>query len=181
MDCSKQIKIVIASLVVLASASNAAAQDWMSAGRSWTGVYGFPSVSERNARLQTMLAQRRLESGAYDAGTTNYITYNTTYDHSVGDLTVSAAEGATIALETRTADGTGTSTYTVGSINTTTTDIVVDGAGNLIDISTNSESTGCQDGAITMTSSVIDGSFDISTGAAGVGTATTTTGATQCN
>ena len=125
-----------------------------------------------------MIAQRRLQSGYYDAAPV----YNTYYDHSVGDIAVSAAEGATVEIENRTAEGTRTSTYTVGAVNTTNNTVTVDGFGNEIDISTSANSTGCQNGAITVTTSEGNGGIDISAGAsAGASGASATIGATECN
>lgn len=156
------------------------AQEEISAGASWTSSYGFPSAGDRAVRLQFMTTQRQLESGAFDAGAVYNYTYNNTYDHSVGDLTIDAADGATVEVDNRTADGTGTNTYTVGAVNTTT--ITVDGRGNVLDISSYADSDGCQDGSINMSMTETVGGIDISAaGASGSGASAVSSGSYSCN
>lgn len=167
--------LLLGGTVTALPAVQATAQDWTSAGRSWTGSYGFPDTSERNYRLQLMLNQRRLESGAFDAGAVYNTTTNITYDSSVGDISVSAEEGANVSLDNRTAEGTGTSTYTVGAVNTTMNEITIDGSGNVLDISSSADSQGCQNGAITWTSNEVMGGINISAGADGASASATVT------
>ncbi|MBF9060878.1 hypothetical protein HKCCSP123_16975 [Rhodobacterales bacterium HKCCSP123] len=169
--------LLVGGFVAAMPASQSLAQEWTSAGRSWTGSYGFPDSAERTYRLQLILNQRRMDTGAFDAGavynTTN--TYNTTYDSSVGDISVSAEAGATVDVDNRTAEGTGTSTYTVGSVNNTTNDISIDGSGNILDITSFADNSGCQNGAITWTTNEVMGGINISADANGASASSSTT------
>ena len=148
-------------------ASSAVAQDWISAGRSWTGSYGWPGTTERAHRLQLMLNQRRLESGAFNSGAVYNTTNNITYDSSVGNINVEADGGATVEIDNRTAEGSGTNSYVVGAINNTNNDITIDGDGNNIDIAPYADSEGCQNGSIQTTANQVMGGFDISAGGSG--------------
>ncbi|MDT0681112.1 hypothetical protein RM543_00320 [Roseicyclus sp. F158] len=150
-------------LLGLMTASATATAQELSAGRSWSGSWGFGNSSEKNYRLTVADTQKKLEEGYYDAIGRN--TLNTYYDHSVGAMSVEAAEGSSVTVEQRTADGTGntTSTTTIGAQTNTTTDISIDGSGNTIGIGSSADSNGCQDGSIQMSTSVVDG-IDISSG-----------------
>jgi hypothetical protein len=127
-------------LAVTASAQNA--------GTGWSGAYTFPGANDRISRLQTADLAKRAESGFFSSfGPGDSFVYNyTTNDHSAVN-NINAAEGAQVEVENRTAEGSGTNTYAVGSINTTTT--TVTGSDNIVDITAEANSTGCQDGRIT--------------------------------
>lgn len=178
--------LLVSGFAATIPAQQVVAQEWVSAGRSWTGSYGFPDTTERNYRLQLILNQRRLDSGAFDAGAvynTN-TTNNITYDSSVGDISVSAEAGATVDIQNRTAEGTGTSTYTVGAVNNTTNDISIDGSGNVLDITSYADNDGCQNGAITWTTNEVVGGLNIAAGANGASATVTNSSApssANCN
>lgn len=180
-----QYMAVAAVMVVLTGGMAAAQQQQLSAGASWTSSYGFPTPAERALRLQYMDAQRKLSSGFYTPESYSNTT-NNFYDSSVGDTTVTAAEGAHVQLETRTGSGSGTNSYVVGSINTSTNNITVDGDNNGIDIVSASTSTGCQNGNITSSLNQVMDTIDISASADGASASATSgssvsTGASSCN
>lgn len=175
--------LLFCSLALIASPAMAQSS-YLTAGSSWNSSYGFPSPTERAVRLQYMEAQRRLDAGYYDnlpSTTINY--YN---DHSVGDTTISAAEGAYVTLENRTGTNSGTNSYAVGAINTSNNNISIEGDGNHLDIVSAADSTGCQDGSITMALSELVGGVDITAGSDGSSatssnSAAITSGSSSCN
>ena len=88
--------------------------------------------------------QAKLESGYYEnAGTSTTTVMN---DHSVGEVTVTVADGASSAVDIRSGPDSGTNSYTVGAVNTTT--VTSSGIDNVITIDAMADSTGCQDGSI---------------------------------
>lgn len=119
----------------------------------WSGGYSFPTPNETIARTNMIDIIAKVEAGYYDTlGTSYNYTYNyNTYDSSVGTVNVHAAEGATVDASIRTSEGSGTSTYTVGAINTSNNNVQIKGSGNILDISNLASNTGCQDGKITAT------------------------------
>jgi len=135
-----------------------------SAAQSWSSSYGNPSAAERNVRLNAAMEQERLKRGFYDPQSTvinnNTVNHN---DHSVSN-NVNAAEGSVVDIQNRTADGTGDSTYAVGAVNNSTTNVKTDGNGNVISVSNSAESEGCIDGAITTSANRVVGGIDISSG-----------------
>ena len=162
-------------------------QSLLSAGGGWTTSYSFPSAAERQVRLQYAEAQRRADSNGYGASqTTNYVTQNYNYDHSVGDTVISAAEGAYVQIENRTGENSGTNTNTVGSINTAHNEVTIEGDNNTLDLVNSSQSTGCQDGSINTSLNQLMDSVDISAAGASAGGAQATassgvtTGGTPC-
>lgn len=173
---AQRLCIAACSVAMIAGAP-AIAQE-RSAGSSWTGSYGFPSPTERSVRLNTMITQRQLESGAFDAGAVTNITTNYNYDQSTGDTNVTAAEGATVDLQIRTSADSGdtTSTSTIGSQNTTNSTINIEGSNNLVDVISTSDSVGCQDGSITSSLNTLVGGLDISASASASGASASATG-----
>lgn len=166
------IKTGLVAATMMAAATLAQAQSSnLSAGQSWNSAYGYPSPTERNVRQNFIVEQEKLKRGFYQAPiTTINTTNNTISDHSVRN-NVNAAEGSTVEIENRTATGSGTSSYAVGAINTSTNNITTEGSGNSINIanSANSEA-GCIDGGIITASNRPVGGVDISAGAGSSGT-----------
>lgn len=173
VHCTKTA--VVAVLLLSMTVPGLAQSSFTNAGNNWSGSYGFPSASERNVRLNHLVEQERINSGYYQPQS---VTNNYNYDHSVGDISVSAAEGASVEVSNRTADGTGTNSYVVGSINNSTNNITTEGSGNSIDISNSSQSQGCQDGSISSASMPTMGGLDIS--AASSQSATISSGGQNC-
>lgn len=170
-------------------AGGASAQSFLSSGYSWGGSYYFPSDAQRSNRAATADLMKRAEEGYYDTFGAAIMTYNTTnnYDSSVGDITVNAEAGANVDLETRTAEGTGTSSYSVGSINTSVNNIDISGnnAGNNLTLTNSAVSEGCQDASINTSVTSGLGGIDISssgaTAIAGISGAGASASSMTCN
>lgn len=114
----------------------------------WGSGSGFskPSANDTAARIQRMDMQQKLDSGYYDElGTSTTTVLN---DYSVGEVVVTLADGASSAVDIRSGPDSGTSSYTVGAVNTTT--VTSSGSGNQTMVDTLADSTGCQDGSIMM-------------------------------
>jgi hypothetical protein len=171
---------LLSALVLALVPAVAVSQSTSNSGATWTSSYAFPSPSERTTRLQYMDTQRRLETGYYNPSAYSNAV-NNYYDHSVGETTITAAEGAHVQIDNRTGMNSGTNTNTVGSINTTTSTITVDGKGNAIDISASSTNTGCHDGSVNMAMNQLFETIDISAGASGALAATTSRDPGGCN
>lgn len=169
------MKHVFMTAAVFLTATGAWAEGWESAGTNWTGSVGFSSSNDRQVRLNAADVIKKTENGFYDnlgPGDMTVNNYNTTtYDSRVGDITVDAATGAYVTVDPRTGQNSGTSTYTVGAINTTTSTTTIDGNGNSVNISSNSTSTGCQNGSVSVAQAFTAGGIDIS--AAGASSSTT--------
>lgn len=179
---------IVACVALLASPAAVDAQSYLSAGGGWSNSYAFPSPGERQVRLQYAEAQRRAQANGYGAVQHHsHVTNNYNYDHSVGDMMISAAEGAYVHVDNKTGPDSGTSSYTVGAVNTSNNQITIEGDGNLVDLVNSSQSTGCQDGSITTSLNHIMDTFDISAAGASAGggqafaSSSVATGGTPCH
>ena len=114
----------------------------------WGGSSGFsyPSANDSAVRFQRMDMQQKLNSGYYDNVGIN--TTTVINDHSVGEVTVTVADGASSAVDIRSGPDSGTKSYSVGAVNTTT--VTSSGTNNQITIDAAADSSGCQDGSIIM-------------------------------
>lgn len=171
------IKYGLIAATILGSATLVQAQSSNnSAAESWSSSYGYPSPTERSVRQNFILEQEKLKRGFYQAPiTTVTTTNNNSYDHSVRN-NVNAAEGSSVEIENRTAEGTGTSSYVVGAINTSTNNITTEGSGNSINIANSAASeAGCIDGGIITAGNNPVGGFDISAGSGSGGTVVSNT------
>lgn len=165
------LKAGLVAAIIVATGTVAQAQSSSnSVGQSWNSSYGYPSPTERSVRQNFIVEQEKIKRGFYQAPiTTINSTTNTTYDHSVRN-NVNAAAGSSVDIENRTAEGTGTSSYAVGAINTSTNNITTDGAGNVISIANAATSdAGCIDGGIVSAGNNPVGGFDISAGSGSSG------------
>ncbi|GGD24929.1 hypothetical protein [Sinisalibacter lacisalsi] len=136
------------TLFAVALPISAMAQSYSSSGQNWAGSYGFPSVSERSLAIQQAQAMWSAQNPAkteviyntYNDSRSNYVETNTT-----GEVNTDYQIG----------DEIGQQTYSVGSLNTGSTDIEVVGEGNSIIAENSADSSACVDGSIaTVTSSV---------------------------
>lgn len=130
------------------------AQEISSPGGNWSGGWGFASTNEESLRLQA--AQAML--AARNAGRTTSIT---TYDNRTNYQEVNVAAGASNSADLQLGDN---SSYSVGALNTGTTDITVTGDNNTVESAIGAESDGCIDGSLAIVSSGVpnlDASFDI--------------------
>lgn len=168
---------VLGAICLFGGAAMASAQD--TAGGSWSNGYSFPTANDRVARMNMVDIIAKTENGFYDTvGQTTYNTYNN-YDHSVGSISVAAEAGSTVDASVRTAEGSGTTTYVVGAVNTSNNTVQVSGEGNLVDISNTASSTGCQDGRIAITGSTV-GSGSALADITGASSAMASIGANNC-
>lgn len=181
------MKIARLALVVAVMPHLAAAEGWSSAGSLWSGTYNFPTANDRQVRLNSMEMIRRVENGAFDPvdpfaqPTAATGPGETIYDSRIGDIVINAAEGAVVDFHPRTGQNAGTSTSTIGAMNSTTSNISNFGDSNLVDISSNSASTGCQDGSISVASTRTSAALDISAAGAAHASAGAGTGFGSCN
>jgi hypothetical protein len=152
-----------AQLLAVSSFVSAGFADSVSAGRSWSGSWGPSNTAEKNYRLSLIDTQQKLNNGYYNGLGTH--TTNTFYDSSVGAITITGEQDANIDLQIRSGNGSGDSTTTtsnsVGATNTSNTNVTIDGSSNMIDVTSTADSTGCQDGSIQHSTSVVD-TVDIS-------------------
>ena len=155
---------LIAAIRMIFFALQAEAQSYISGSEGWNSSYGFPSATERNARLAFILEQEKLKNKYYRPPSTVVTNYNTV-DRSVTN-TITAGEGANVDVENHTAENSGTRSNVVGAINESTTNISTDGSGSSsINVGNAADSQGCIDGAITSNVTSPVGGFDISSSA----------------
>lgn len=173
------IRKIVAAVIFMIVAIPAVAQN-NSAGLGWSGVWNFPTTSDRQLILNQIDLQQKLENGYYSA--IGQQVFNTYYDQSVGEMTITAAEGADVSVDVRTGDNSGNSTTTIGAQNTTMNEINVEGSDNNVTVSSDASSVGCQDGSIQV-SSATAGGVDISASASSTTTTSSaiTNGASTCN
>lgn len=148
------LRVAGALCVVACGTGAVVAQDISSPGANWSGGWGFASTSEQSLRLQS--AQAML--AARNAGRTTSIT---TYDNRTNYQEVNVAAGASNSADMQMGDN---SSYSVGALNTGTTDITVTGDNNSVDSTIRADSEGCIDGSLALVSSGVpnlDASFGI--------------------
>lgn len=142
------IRMATASCITMAlclcvPAFDAQAQSVGSAGSSWSGDWSFSSATDRSIALQQAQMIRLAEVGVDPS--TIYNTYN---DNRSNYVEANSAGGA-VTTDLHVGDETGQNTYAVGSLNTGSTTITVDGNGNTIDANNSAETNGCVDASIT--------------------------------
>jgi hypothetical protein len=120
----------------------AQAQSVGSPGSSWSGGWSFSSGTDRSIALQQAQMIRQAEGGVEPSSVYN------TYNDSRSNYIESNSAGGEVAADLHIGDEIGENTYAVGSLNTGSTTITVDGDGNLIDANNSSETNGCVDGSI---------------------------------
>ncbi len=117
------------------------------AGRQLSGSWGFSSASDQSVKLNQAAGHRQAERGADP--TTQYYTTNTynTDNRSNYSQTDVTGDGP-VTIDVVGGNKIGQQTYSVGSLNTGSTEITVMGDGNLIDANNSATTTGCVDGSI---------------------------------
>ena len=133
----------IAAAILLSSP--AAAQNFGSAGGSWSANWGFSSASDRSLRLQEAQAIRSAQQSAGPTtvvNTTNYNDSRSNYQEILG------GDGGLGAIDFQIGDAIGQNTNSVGAMNTGSTEITVNGSDNYIDAINSADSQGCVDGSI---------------------------------
>lgn len=117
------------------------AQSYSSVGQNWVGSFSFPSVSERSLAIQQAQAMWNVANPL-----NNEITYNNYYDSRANYVETNA--GGNVQTDYQIGDDIGKQTYAVGSLNTGSTNIEVNGEGNSIIAENAAENTGCIDGSL---------------------------------
>lgn len=123
----------------------AAAQNYGSAGGSWSANWGFSSASDRSLRLQEAQAIRSAQQSAGPTtvvNTTNYNDSRSNYQEILG------GDGGLGAIDFQIGDAIGQNTNSVGAMNTGSTEITVTGSDNYIDAINSADSQGCVDASI---------------------------------
>lgn len=121
------------------------AQNFGSAGQSWSTSWYFSSPTDRSLALQQAQIIRQAENGP---DITSQTTYHTYYDNRYNYVESNSSGGA-VSADLHVGDEIGENTYSVGSLNTGSTTIKVDGDGNVVSAVNSAETTGCVDGSIT--------------------------------
>lgn len=137
-----------ALFAIALTASAAMAQNVTGQGTNWSGSWGFSSATDRSVMLNQAQVIRQVEEGADP--TTSYYTTNTyqTDNRSNYSETQVTGDGAT-TVEVIGGDKIGQQTYSVGSLNTGSTEITISGDGNFVDANNSATTNGCVDGSIT--------------------------------
>lgn len=127
--------------------SVAAAQNVAGQGQNWSGSWGFSSATDRSVSLNQAQVIRQVEEGVDP--TTSYYTTNsyTTDNRSNYSQTQVTGDGAT-TVEVVGGDKIGQKTYSVGSLNTGSTEIQITGDGNYVDANNSATTNGCVDASI---------------------------------
>ena len=121
----------------------ALAQNVSSSGQSWSSTWGFSSATDRSIALQQAQVLRQVEDPAAQPETV----YNTYNDNRSNYVEANSSDGA-ITVDNQLGDKIGENTYAVGSLNTGSTTIAVEGDGNIIDSINSADTQGCVDGSI---------------------------------
>lgn len=131
------------AVLTLALGQPALAQNFGSTGQSWSGTWGFSSPSERALGLQTAQAILAARQGptapVYNTYNDNRSSYQELNSFGSSALTTG---GFHIG------DDIGQNTNSIGSMNTGTTNIDIDGSSNSIVATHGADNTGCVDGSI---------------------------------
>mgnify|MGYP000052996632 FL=1 len=117
-------------------------QTYSTSGQNWSGSYAFPSASDRSLVLQQAQVINDAENPTAAAQTNYYITN----DNRTGYVEVTTDGDVTTDLQI--GDEIGQQTYAVGSLNTGTTDVSVEGDGNIITADNTADNSGCIDASI---------------------------------
>jgi hypothetical protein len=120
------------------------AQNYGSSGQSWTSNWGFSSVGDRSLNLQTAQAIRAARQSPVNPV---YNTYNTT-DNRSNYQDYNGGAGAVMGGDFQIGDQIGQNTNSIGSMNTGTTTIDINGNSNSVVATNGAENTGCVDGSI---------------------------------
>jgi hypothetical protein len=139
--------------VIIGPGTAAIAQNVNGSASTWTGSWQFQSATARSVEVQQADIMKRGESGYYDSfGPAQTTVNNTTINDSRSNyVEATGSEGGTMDIANRIGDEIGKVSNVTGAINTGSTQISVDGAGNTIHAINSSDSQGCLDGSINET------------------------------
>lgn len=147
---------IVSAMALFGLASAAGAQNFTSAGQSWSTGWGFASPSDRSLALQQAQAirQARVQPGPS--------TLITNYNNTINDSRSNYQEvlGDTLSFDTidfqLNGDRIGQNTNSIGAMNTGSTTIEVAGDNNRIDAINAADSQGCVDGSIQQESALFE-------------------------
>lgn len=135
---------------VLLLASQASAQNTVNPSANWNSSWGFSTPQEVTVRLLQADTIKKAEEGYYDSFGPAQVTMTNNYDQRQGYVEVNAGAGATIDAQNHVGDSIGQNTNVIGAINQSTTRIDIGGNNNSVTAISGAESTGCQDGSISI-------------------------------
>jgi hypothetical protein len=133
--------LLSAAVALTATASAGLAQSPYGAASDWNRSWGFRSPSSDSIALQRALAIRKAKNESPDT-----VVYNTTDNRS--NYIENVSESGEITSTIDNSSDVGTNTNSVGSMNTGSTEISVDGGNNVVDATNSSSNTGCTDGSV---------------------------------
>lgn len=136
--------ICLACIFAFGVPSLGESQNYGSSGQSWTSNWGFSSPSERSLSLQTAQAIRAARQPQVSPV---YNTYNT-YDNRANYQEYTGGDGAVMGGDYHLGDKIGQNTNSIGSMNTGTNTIEINGNGNSVATTNGAENSGCVDGSI---------------------------------
>lgn len=136
----------VVPLAVVASVTGAAAQNVAGQGTNWSGSYGFSSATDKSVKLNQAQIIRQAEE-AVDP-TTNYYTYNTNTTDNRSNYNETVSGDGDVSVQVVGGDSIGQKTYSVGSLNTGSTEITISGDGNFVDANNSATTNGCVDGSV---------------------------------
>jgi hypothetical protein len=149
------IIISLTACIILATmftfAQPARAQNVSSAGSNWSSSWGFASASDRSISLQRAQAIRTARIGTSPSTIVNTTNYNSS-DNRMNYIENITDQGG-IHSDLHVGDAIGSNTNSVGSMNTGSTTIEIDGTGNIVDANNFADNAGCVDGSINTASS----------------------------
>lgn len=147
----RQIVLVSSFALTSLMPSIVSAQNYGSTGTGWSANWGFSSSNDRSLGLATAQAIRTARTAPLAPV---YNTYNeTTYDNRGNYQEYNLTDSATVAGGAfHIGDQIGQNTNSIGSMNTGTTNIDVQGSGNSIVATNGADNTGCVDGSIGLNS-----------------------------
>lgn len=132
---------------------DAISQNYSSSGSSWSGTWGFQSVSEKSLSIQRAQAIWNAEKyqSPQAAQTTINNLYNNEYDNrsSYQEFITGNGDLGDVDINFN-GDEIGQNTNAIGAMNTGETNIEIAGSGNNISATNQADSSGCIDGGITL-------------------------------
>jgi hypothetical protein len=130
--------------LTLVHGTSSTAQNFASGGASWSGSWGFGTANDHNVAISQAQTIRNAEQGA---AVVSQSTYNTNYDNRTNYVDAQSSVGD-VVTDLQVGDNIGENTYAVGSLNTGSTTISVEGSDNIIDAINSADTTGCTDASI---------------------------------
>lgn len=122
----------------------AQAQNISSQGQTWATGWNFGSATDRSVALSRAQIMKQVETGPADT----IVTYNTYNDSRSNYVETVTGDGGTTTTDLHVGDEIGENTYAVGSLNTGSNTIEVNGSGNTISAENSANTSAPVDGSI---------------------------------